>query len=297
MAINLGNTAVKDVYLGNTQVKNVYLGNALIYSAKLLSLFPMTTGAAYSLRQLNNSLLNVVRIRRSSDNSESDFSATQITNGTLLTFCGSGSGFVTTWYDQSGNNAHVTQTTAGNQPSLVVNGVINLESGKPTIVFNGTTNFLSFNGEVLNKNSFVAFAVVKNNKTTARGRIFDQSNNNGGALFYTTSALGGDSLLGIVPPSNISINSVPPTTAYSLQVGQVLSGNSKLRNNGTTLGTNTTTFTMSGDTNIAFVIGDNSPAGADPFLGNLQALIIYTTDNDSNILGIETAINNIYNIY
>jgi hypothetical protein len=33
MAVNLGSTAIANIYIGNTQVQNVYLGNSLIYSA------------------------------------------------------------------------------------------------------------------------------------------------------------------------------------------------------------------------------------------------------------------------
>jgi hypothetical protein len=252
---------------------------------------------AYSLISLDSSITNVIKIRRSSDNTESNFTAVQITDGTLLTFCGSGSGFVTTWYDQSRNNAHVTQTTASNQPVLVSSGVINLQNGKPAIAFNGTSSSLSFSGEVLNKNSFLAFAVVKNNKTASSGRIFDQSNVNGGGLFYDQS-INSDTIFGVTNSGNSNVDVSPLTTGYSLQVGQILSGKSKLRTNGVTRGTNTNTFTMSGNTGIPFIIGENSPStGFQNFGGNLQALIIYTTDQDSNIAVIETEINNFYNIY
>ena len=37
----------------------------------------------------------------------------------------SGTGYVTTWYDQSGNGRNATQTTAGSQPSIVKFGVLN----------------------------------------------------------------------------------------------------------------------------------------------------------------------------
>ncbi len=299
MAVNLGGTPIANIYIGNTQIQNVYLGNSLIYSATslLLTSFPMSTGAAYSLLNLATGVTNVIRIRRSSDNNESNFTAEQVTDGTLLTFCGSGNGFVTTWYDQSGNNAHVTQTTAANQPVLVSSGVINLQSGKPAISFNGTSSNLSFAGEVLNKGSFLAFAVVKNNKTASSGRIFDQSNVNGGALFYDQS-INSDTVFGIPTAGSASVSVTPLTTAYSLQVGQILSGNSKLRTNGASRGSSTNTFTMSGNTGIPFIIGENSPSvGFQNFGGNLQALVIYTTNQDSNITGIETAINNLYNIY
>ena len=44
-------------------------------------------------------------------------------------------GFVTTWYDQSGNGRNVTQTTSSNQPQIVSNGSILLRNGKPAIDF------------------------------------------------------------------------------------------------------------------------------------------------------------------
>ena len=82
----------------------------------LLDQFP-GAAVAYSLRNLvGTSNPNVVRVRRSSDNTEQDFTAAQVINGTLTTFCGAGNGFVRTWYDQSGNGYHAQQATTANQP-------------------------------------------------------------------------------------------------------------------------------------------------------------------------------------
>ena len=70
--------------------------------------------AAYSLRQLSWAYGGaVVRVRRSSDNTESDFTATEVSDGTLAAWVGAGNdGFVRTWYDQSGNARHMIQATA-----------------------------------------------------------------------------------------------------------------------------------------------------------------------------------------
>ena len=62
--------------------------------------------AAYSLRLLRTAYTgNCIRVRRSSDNAEQDFAfvSNDLDTASLLTFCGVGNGFVTTWYDQSGN--------------------------------------------------------------------------------------------------------------------------------------------------------------------------------------------------
>jgi len=76
----------------------------------------------YSFRQLSSTATNVVRVRRSSDNTEQDFNAAEVTDGTLTTFTGANDGFVVTWYDQSGTGSNATQSTAGNQPKLVAAG-------------------------------------------------------------------------------------------------------------------------------------------------------------------------------
>jgi hypothetical protein len=58
--------------------------------------------AAYSLQRLDTSVDNVVRVRRSTDDAETDFTAQEVAGGVLASFCGAGDGFVTTLYDQSG---------------------------------------------------------------------------------------------------------------------------------------------------------------------------------------------------
>lgn len=98
-----------------------------------LDAYPNAT-AAYSLRNLSKSYTAaVVRVRRSSDNTEQDFTATQVVDGTLTTFCGAGDGLVRTWYDQSGNNQHAGQATTTQQTYLVYQGTLQTINGKPAI--------------------------------------------------------------------------------------------------------------------------------------------------------------------
>ena len=80
--------------------------------------------AAYSLRNLSASYTgNVVEVRRSSDDAEESFTAAEVADGTLVAWVGAGNdGFVSQWYDQSGNGNHATQGTPASQPKIVDGG-------------------------------------------------------------------------------------------------------------------------------------------------------------------------------
>ena len=107
------------------------------------------TGAAYAfgLRELPGFGYTgaLVRVRRSSDNTESDFfqgsspgdlNTTRGGGGTsLASWVGSNDGYVVTWYDQSGNGRNVTQTTTTEQPRIVSSGTIETQNTLPTIRF------------------------------------------------------------------------------------------------------------------------------------------------------------------
>ena len=96
--------------------------------------------AAYSLRNLASNIASVVRVRRASDNSEKDFSAAEVSSGTLTNWVGAGNdGFVSTWYDQSGNANDATQATTTSQPKIVDAGALVTDAnGKPWIDFQNT---------------------------------------------------------------------------------------------------------------------------------------------------------------
>ena len=92
----------------------------------------------------------IIKVRRSTDNILQDFYAT--TTGTITTsangggtsyatWLGSATGYVTVWYDQSGNGSNVVQNTNSMQPTLTTAG---------KLVFNGSTQFLekAYNSDV-----------------------------------------------------------------------------------------------------------------------------------------------------
>jgi hypothetical protein len=95
--------------------------------------------AAYSLRRIGPSgyFGPAIRVRRDSDNTLRDIGFTsdgQLDTVGLLDFVGvTGSGFVNTWYDQSGNGYDAIQTTTTAQPIVVTSGSVEKSENKNTI--------------------------------------------------------------------------------------------------------------------------------------------------------------------
>ena len=93
--------------------------------------------AAYSMRKLRNSYSGpVMRVRRSSDSAEQNIgfnSSGVFDTASLLSFVGSSDGYVSVWYDQSGNGKDATQPDSSKQPRIVIGGSLQTENGKPII--------------------------------------------------------------------------------------------------------------------------------------------------------------------
>jgi hypothetical protein len=237
--------------------------------------------AAYSLRNLIDTATSVVRVRRSNDNTEQDFTATEITDGTLTTFTGANDGFVTTWYDQSGNSVNAAQTTATRQPQIVDSGVAILENGKPTLKYNGLNQLYTNNFTVEDQpNSyFMAFKLIPQTNTN----IFDGSTDRNAFYHYQDNYRmwsGADAITSFTTTGQMSLS-------YSLFYGS----NGALAINGDIqTGLNTGPQGMS-----QLRIGSYTGGGS--LNGSISEFIMYPTDQSANRTGIETNINTEYTIY
>ena len=131
--------------------------------------------AAYSLRNLSASYTgNVVDVRRSSDDAEESFTAEEVSDGTLVAWVGaSNDGFVTQWYDQSGNANHATQGTPASQPKIVAGG--SLVSGG--LDFDAVNDYLSLSTPFYISTDFSIFGTLVSSDFSNGGRIFHDSGN------------------------------------------------------------------------------------------------------------------------
>jgi len=241
--------------------------------------------AAYSLRNL--SIYNasaVVRVRRSSDNTEQDFTATQVSDGSLATWVGAGNnGFVRTWYDQSGNNRNATQTNTTLQPTIVSNGSLLLVNDKPAVNFNESP-FLTSTLQLAFP--FSAFWTVYPNSNPVSNLDRFAGHNVLGQLRYASARLGGW--------FNAELNG-PVLTGAAQHQNTWLAINNGLINtaaNGSSLFETTGAFEIA---TSAFSLGRATVAA--PFSGLIQEGVVYLSDQSTNRAAIEANINAHYAIY
>ena len=278
-------------------------------SQLLLDQYP-SASVAYSLRELSTAFVGqpVVRVRRSDNNAEQDFTATEITDGTLETFVGAGNdGFVTTWYDQSGGGNNAVQATASKQPQLVNSGVVIFNNGKPSCVFNldyldssnfltpdlsiGHTNFMVFEHISQLGNPFDADAILSiasGNNVAQNQRLSDIiiSGDTGFPISYSFSTQGGNNSI-----------AVSFTSGQKLLTGLSKDSDCELFFNSLSQGTSTNTSLS--PTNIPFKIRFGNVTWSEQVSCNayITEYILYNTDQLANRTAIETNINSHYNIY
>jgi PKD repeat protein len=249
----------------------------------LLDLNP-GAAAAYSVRRLSSTYTGAaIRVRRSSDNTEQDigFSGVNLDETALTTFVGAGSGFVTKWYDQSGNGNTGNQTVAAQQPRIVNSGIIEIQSGKPTLQYLGNyffnlTNTLSITAswsvfQTLGRaNTGISMAGFGSNNVSGYTSLFF-----GNDLYYWDSSNGKKINAGIL--TNLKLITVynGSSTAYVNNISQ------------------TTTNTQPGSNNNFTLIGKTGGANSN---GYISEIIYYPTSQLSNNTGINTNITTYYSI-
>jgi hypothetical protein len=177
--ITIGYGSINSYYWSG-RISNVQIYNRALTASEVLQNYNAQKGryadllldtytgaaAAYSVRKLRTAYTgSAIRVRRSSDNTEQDigFSGNDLDTSALTTFVGANNGFVTTWYDQSGNARNAIQSTAVNQPQIVSSGTILTENSKPSLRFNGSYMIIS---SVLLNNTNLSCYFVTLPKTT-----------------------------------------------------------------------------------------------------------------------------------
>lgn len=265
----------------------------------LLDQYP-GSAAAYSLRKLRTAYSgSAIRVRRSSDNTQTDIGFVEgvLDTATLLTFCGVGNGFVTTWYDQSGNARNGVQGTNALQPQIVNAGIIYTKNTKPTVL-NSFTTFLSLpstltglSGTLINLSATLADPPTGDNGSpfafcTSSTDSSYQPFSNG--IIYENFASTTRKIVGN-PTNNTTnlylYNVISDVNLYNVKI-----------NNSTFF--NTTTNSVGyGVQNPRIGMSYSNNFGNQGFVGYITEILVYTNNQTSNISGINTNINSFYTIF
>jgi hypothetical protein len=198
-------------------------------------------------------------------------------------------GYVTQWYDQSGNGRHVTQTATGSQPLIVSSGSLITENGKPALSFDGTNDYLDASSITTNNPKSI-FVFAKNQYIGGAERVLFDSISTNQATFYKDGSGVVNLAFGVNAGTSFTLNT--SSNIYSIlhdgaSSNVYLNSSTQILNN-SNLGTNSFNGLRIG-------AGRNTPNVL--WTGTISEFILYSGSQASNRPLIENNINNYYNIY
>jgi hypothetical protein len=277
--------------------------------------------AAYSLRKLRVSYTgSAIRVRRGSDNAEQDigFSGENLDIASIQTFCSGTNGFVTSWYDQSGNGYNATQTTAAYQPQIVSSGSVILDNNKPCLSFYMNRTILKLTPTALyNSSALCSFEVFSSTNAAAANTnsiiswLFGVGGSRNLARFSSTGALSGEFMTLDVRRTSGGTERLGSTT-YRRNANEKVIENCFFLSSGTSFYKNSSIQSLNLSSGGASTSTNYSPAngnltsqlwigGEDGYtvtaLSKFSEMIFYPSDQSSNLIGINSNINSYYGIY
>jgi hypothetical protein len=247
---------------------------------------------AYSFRKLRTAYTgDCIRVRRSNDNIETNigFTSSGVLDTTaLLTFTGSNTGFVTTWYDQSGNSRNAIQATVGNQPRIVISGVLQSTNGFPAFITSGANAGLRMTTAIAITNPYTIMHVAYLTSASSSGfRNFGALGANVSSLYYDPSA-------------NIALTS---TGGIGISIAKSFPTRNELAfgiNDGTSSSLSINQLNTSGTLPIFTALTQsisNVGSGTSSSPGLHQEVILYTSNQSANKSGLQSNINSFYGLY
>lgn len=236
---------------------------------------------AYSLRLLKASYTGkAIKVRRSNDDIESDIGFTSSGNldeAALLSFVGSGDGFVTTWYDQSGNGNHAINITKSSQPQIVFSGAVNKMNNRPaikgSIARNSRLERTPVSPIVINQYSVVGQGEANGTSYV----IFLQQAGPSAHFRYNNTS-------GNLEAWDFNVSPLSSTTNQTTSILKIYSAvfpTGKLYTNGSEIGSGST-GTATGSASLYTLF--NNPGNNSPLNGSLSEMILFSSAVDRAIL-------------
>lgn len=263
-------------------------------SGGIIDSFP--SDMAFSFRKVREAYSgNCVRIRRSSDNTESDFGfqSSFVDTASIKTFIGSSDAFVVTWYDQSGNSKDVTAPSSSAQPKIATAGVLIYGGGKLCMQYDGSNDVLQ-RSETIEDEAFSCFMVFIRTTATQFMIVPSFFSSAGAALFIGSTASARAEIGHFASPTYVFVRRGTATNNLSLATG-IYYGSTFLGSDGFTNSTNTRSANIGSMDRLAFGSFQRS-VGTQYYPGQLHEVFIYKSDKSTDRSTIETNIKNYYGI-
>lgn len=275
---------------------DAYPGAAAAYSVRLLK--SDYTGGLVEIRGENSATTTIATDTFYPD-ANNEFSLTSETAGgvSVSTWMSTNSivnGFVRTWYDQSGNGNNATQLSPSIQPKIIVSGSLLLLNSMPVLD-------MSFGTSKLLVPSFAAaapsiFTVSALKSGTSTGTIISGGDDTDNRFDFGVVSATNYRIFVSQSGSSTDI-SYSPTSYYNDNQYLFSTNPTQLRTDGVTVATGVISTGITAYTND-FRVGSRFFATGDvKSYIQTQELIFYPSNQLTNQSGIETNINNYYNIY
>lgn len=283
--------------LSQSQLRGL-LQNQYNFANNVPTPLAVTSDAYFSFRLVNYNKLNspIVRLRRSSDNEERDFfvdtSTLYLDTSAITTWLSGSTAFITTWYDQSPNGYHVSQTLQAKQPTLTITSGVAAYQGSLT------TFLISDNANPMIGHAYTAYGVIQASNPAAVPQYWL------GTFNDDASTAGNQNLhVGIRSSTQYTIahyfddaNFTAATSSTALEIHQIEYNDpgSEYTINGAAVATSTNpTGDLSGTTKLVVGSGEVS-VGVRAWRGVIRELVVV---NPANIIGTEDNITTILNNY
>jgi hypothetical protein len=290
-AIGWGQGANNTIGWGDIHAKS-YAGLTDIVGVQATSLLLDTypnAAVAYSLRKLRTAYTGAaIRVRRSSDNAEQDinFVGGDLDTSSLLTFCGAGNGFITTWYDQSTNANNATQATATSQAQIVASGAVITDPNTTKISATWTSDSYTISNVAVTQ-KYLMSAVI--NRTLTSNQLFPIGNSATAPRVMTWGSTGGTTTV-------IGATTVTHETGVTTVGAYILSG---LRDGSNVAKgwRNTTALTTGTLTDVTGNFTRIGQSGSNTEIGRMVEMVYWDNDKESSRADIVTNQNTYWEVY
>lgn len=248
--------------------------------------------ACYSLRKLSSTYFgNCIEVRRSSDNATLNigFVNNIVDTVAILAFVGAGTGYVRTWYDQSGNSNDAIQTaTLTKQPIICDAGVMKTWNGHPAVYFVKANQHQLQRNPIATTQPLSLFSVTKSE--------FSNPNLQAGGIIGSNSVAISTGYNSVHKKLGYRAGFVRPGTTAANNNAMIAYG---LFNGATSELYNNTTLETTGNPGggVMNYIDLGKDPGSNYYEGYILEAMVYNSNQSANRVAIQTQMNNFYTIY